>query len=467
MPTINYESQSLSELLIHSWSLTDTPSSTLSEHLEWVQKLNDETKVVLKRTSLSDCGDWFYEENAGEIRNSAGSFFKITGIKETLNGELLSEQPIILQQEIGYLGFLCKEIDGVLHFLVQAKIEPGNVNKIQLSPTIQATRSNFEQKHGGRRPQYLEYFADAADDNVIYDQIQSEQSSRFKGKRNRNIIVMTQEDIQVNERFRFLTLGQLKALMSVDNLVNMDTRTVISCLPYDVTSVKEADLSYLFKDKAFYNSLASVNERELTRVVRRLNDKKMYSNRNKTLVKLDELKSWQLEDSGVHGKNKAFKVGFFEIEIEGREVTRWHQPLFEAIGMATLGLFTTVINGERKYLVKLVEEVGCFDEVELGPSVQLEPNHGFDETNPVETLFERLHKDNKHIVHNVVLSEEGGRFYHEQNRNVIIDLKVEDAATLEVPKDYLWVSFQTLNQLVKFNNILNLQLRNLLSLLRL
>ncbi|EMN6211634.1 NDP-hexose 2,3-dehydratase family protein [Vibrio vulnificus] len=466
MTTIKYDKKRVTELLLRSWSLTDSKLSTLPESLEWVKKLNEETKVSLRRTSLSNCGDWFYDANVGVIRNSKSSFFQITGIKELVNGKELTEQPIILQQEIGYLGFLCKEIDGELHFLVQAKIEPGNINKIQLSPTIQATRSNFEQKHGGRTPLYLEYFANANDDSVLYDQIQSEQSSRFYGKRNRNIVVITQDDIQTSDRFRFLTLGQIKALMSVDNLVNMDTRTVISCLPYDAQSFGDSELGSIFEDKALYYSIANSDERELNRVIRRLNDKKMYSNRSRNLVRLDSLKSWQLGESAVEGENKAFKVGFFEIEIEGREVTRWYQPLFEAIGMATLGLLTTVIDGQRKFLVKFTEEVGCFDEVELGPTVQMEPNHQFDITCPVELLFERLCTAKKNVLHDVILSEEGGRFYHEQNRNVVIDVDALDLATLDVPDNYIWVSFQTLNQLVKFNNILNLQLRNLISLLR-
>ena len=69
---------------------------------------------------------------------------------------------------------------------MQAKIEPGNVNKIQISPTIQATKSNFTQKHGGNKPKYLEYFLDNNNHKIIVDQIQSEQSSRFFKKRNNN-----------------------------------------------------------------------------------------------------------------------------------------------------------------------------------------------------------------------------------------------------------------------------------------
>ena len=70
-------------------------------------------------------------------------------------------------------------------------------SKIQLSPTIQATKSNFTQKHGGKKPKYLDYFINAADYEIIVDQIQSEQSSRFYKKRNRNIIIKVDEDLSL------------------------------------------------------------------------------------------------------------------------------------------------------------------------------------------------------------------------------------------------------------------------------
>ena len=67
------------------------------------------------------------------------------------------------------------------------------------------------------------------------------------------------------------------------------------------------------------------------------------------------------------------------------------------------------------------------------------------------------------ILKDVLLSEEGGRFYHEQNRNVIIEIDRDELDDL--PPGYFWVDFYTLNQLIQINNCLNIQLRNLLSLL--
>lgn len=65
----------------------------------------------------------------------------------------------------------------------------------------------------------------------------------------------------------------------------------------------------------------------------------------------------------------------------------------------------------------------------------------------------------------VILSEEGGRFHHEQNRNVILDLPQQ--LITDLPDGYFWVDFATLNYIIQINNTCNIQLRNLLSLIKL
>ena len=168
--------------------------------IKWIDILNDSLNVSIQKEFLEDSNFWFYDEEKGIITNKNNSFFHITGLRETykLNGkEQRIEQPIIIQNEIGYLGIICKEFEGIMYYLMQAKIEPGNINKIQISPTIQATKSNFTQKHGGKCPAYIDYFMNADKYEIIVDQIQSEQSSRFYKKRNRNIIIKIDEEIEV------------------------------------------------------------------------------------------------------------------------------------------------------------------------------------------------------------------------------------------------------------------------------
>lgn len=446
---------------------TDISENSLKLITDWIARKNDELKVSIEKNKLTDSEFWFYDKEKGEIRNKNNTFFQIRGLRQYQSGEMLLEQPILIQDEIGYLGIICKEIDGVLRFLMQAKIEPGNVNKIQISPTIQATKSNFTQKHGGKKPAYLDYFLNASPENIIVDQIQSEQSSRFLGKRNRNIIITVDEDIEVLPSHMWMTLGTIKQLMKIDNLVNMDTRTVLSCIPYcsaKLTDTEKSEIYEMFSDKALFRSMFNDDEQDFVKVYHYINDYKMLHSRENKIVPLSEMKSWDFTDSGiVHKTGYHFKVIFCDIEIEGREVTHWTQPLFEAEGMATFGLVTADFDGVKKFLVRAKPEAGCFDGIELAPTVQLEATVDENEYSDMDKLFFELPGGGAEIKNNVILSEEGGRFYHEQNKNIIIKVRPDQIG--ELPKGYFWLDYKTLNQMVQYNNVLNIQLRNLLSLL--
>jgi oxidase EvaA len=423
--------------------------------------------------------DWLYDEESGTIHNEKRSFFEIAGLRSYVMGECVASQPILLQNEIGYLGIICRNIDGVMHFLMQAKIEPGNINNIQISPTIQATKSNFTQKHGGKRPNYLEYFNDdvamedygrSFDKRIIVDQIQSEQSSRFLKKRNRNIMIEVFDDVPVLPSHKWMTLSQIKQLMLYDNLVNMDTRTVLSCIPF--YSMTEKELLIFVpeedrKDPYLWRSVKGCGktQEQLAAVFGYINDRKMFDERSYEVVPMFSLDNWHMENGEfVCRDSYSFKVVFCDIEIAGREVVKWEQPLFEATGIATFGLLTCVDDGIRKFLVKAKPEIGCFDSLEIGPSVQREHIEGPIDKDRIDEVFDTHLKDRKDIIFDQLLSEEGGRFYHEQNRNVIVEVDKDEIR--EMPKGYFWMNYHTLNELVQINNVLNIQLRNLLSVVR-
>lgn len=452
---------------ITSWKTTEGNVTSTEEILDWVDRRNKTLEVDIRKVPYKYDGFWFYDEEEGVIRNKNNSFFKLAGYRVEEDDGTVIEQPVIIQDEIGYLGIICKKIDGVLNFLMQAKIEPGNVNCIQISPTIQATRSNFTRKHGGAAPAYLDYFKNATSCKIVVDQIQSEQSSRFLKKRNRNIMIdIGDADIEVLESHRWMTLGQIKKLMTYDNLVNMDTRTVLSCIPFSFDAVDKDELpaiEAMFGDKAFFESVFSKNKDEIHRLFNKMNDYKMYRDVRSGFIPLKSLEQWDFGEEEIKCKHDYdFKIVYCNIAIEGREVKQWEQPLVEAIGKAVFGIYTKVIDGRRKFLVKLKHEIGCFDEVELGPVVQMEPSNPLNKLDDIEKGFMDRYSRGEGIIKNVILSEEGGRFYHEENHNVIIEL---DEDIEDLPDEYMWVDYSTLNNMVQFNNVLNIQLRNLLSLL--
>ena len=459
----------IEQKIVESWANIEGNVCTMAELLNWIYELKQKTYVNVNECSINDSTFWFYDDYNGEILNRKRSFFSIKGMRRFEDGHFIDEQPIIIQPEIGYLGIICKEIDGVLNFLMQAKIEPGNVNHVQISPTIQATKSNFTRAHGGKLPNYFKYFEESSNYDVIFDQIQSEQATRFYKKRNRNMIMKIDEDIDVYPNFKWMTLGQIKKLMEIDNLVNMDTRTVLPGIPLITSRWTDQELERIkkiFIDDAFFKSIFETSPSDtLPLIFQKVNNYKMFKELTVTKIPLNQLVNWDIDEYGIVCKNQAdFMVRYYDIEISGREVQHWTQPLFKAIGIATFGLIIKEINGIKKFLVKIKPEIGSFDKVEVGPSIQWEPTHYTYNDDLVEKVFRsHIEKKNK-IIYNVILSEEGGRFFHEQNQNVIIEIDNEEL--VELPEDYLWVDYSALNYLVQINNCLNIQLRNLLTLLK-
>ena len=65
------------------------------------------------------------------------------------------------------------------------------------------------------------------------------------------------------------------------------------------------------------------------------------------------------------------------------------------------------------------------------------------------------------IIFDTLQSEEGGRFYKEQNRNMLIE--ADDYFPIELPEHYTWMTLNQIYSFLCFNNFLNIQARSLLS----
>jgi len=193
----------------------------------------------------------------------------------------------------------------------------------------------------------------------------------------------------------------------------------------------------------------------------RENHYKMFSAPETAFLPLHELKDWEMDDTGIRQKlGFPFRIIYCGLEIEGREVAAWNQPLFAAEGEATFGLIACRNEGRIEILVQMKPEIGCFDAIELGPTVQEEA--GTRESRDATAEFFFRHIEHRKPLIDVILSEEGGRFYHEQNRNVVVFADKKDVPIDETR--YVWASIGTLNALTQINNCLNIQLRNLLML---
>lgn len=471
-----YVDRSAGPLFLKSAFADQGTFSDLEQTIEWAKQHKRATHVSINKTTFSALREWNYDEVHGFLEHSSGKFFTIDGIHVRTNWGTISEweQPIINQPEIGFLGFITREIDDVLHFLVQAKIEPGNANCIQLSPTLQATRSNYCQVHKGKKPLYLDYFLNARSDQILLDQLQSEQGARFLKKRNRNIIIRCDEDIPVYDNFIWLTLAQIKRLIHVDNLVNMDTRTVISGISFgsygrDVIGLLKVLISQkpiaafqkkLLESTLFTEGSLHTFEEIMTFLSRLKSQYDLYITRKP----LRSLQRWVCDDVEIyHEERKYFKVIAVDVEIGTREVKAWSQPMIEPVQEGLCAFVVREIGGLLHFAVQAKLECGNHDVIELAPTVQcLTGNYRLARTR-LPFLDYVLNAKSDQVVYDCMQSEEGGRFFRETNRNMIVI--AGDDVPIDLPANFIWLTLNQMQTLLKFNNFLNIQARSLISAL--
>lgn len=450
---------------------------TTDQLLGWMKSQNEEVVSNIMQIPISELRGWSYRDD--RIRHNSGKFFSIDGIHIRTNYRNTPEwdQPIINQPEIGFLGFIVKKFNGVLHFLLQAKIEPGNLNIVQLSPTLQATRSNYTRVHGGKAPTYLEYFNGEKDVLILVDQLQSEQGARFLHKRNRNIIVEVGEDeeLEVKEGYIWASLGQIKELLRYPNVVNMDSRTVISCINFGsysehslrlLDAVKRMNGIHSSKPDSFLYSVLSGDNHlnELQDIIQWITSLKFKYELDVTPVGISEMKNWIYDGNTIHHETgKYFDVMGCRVEIGNREVVSWDQPMVRSAQEGLMGFIVKKINGIYHFLVQAKLESGNFDIVEMAPTVQcLTGNYrkGKNEYT-IPYLEQILNAPKDKIWYSSYQSEEGGRFFQEQNLNIIVE--VGEEFPIEVEENYCWLTLNQMLSFVTYNNYLNIAARSLLS----
>jgi dTDP-4-dehydro-6-deoxy-alpha-D-glucopyranose 2,3-dehydratase len=415
---------------------------------EWLDGRRAASSFAVDRIPFGELEGWSFEADTGNMVHRSGRFFTVEGLHVDVGEGPSTEwwQPIICQPEIGILGILAKEFDGVLHFLMQAKMEPGNTNLLQLSPTVQATHSNYTKVHRGATVRYLDHFTRPERSHVLSDVLQSEHGSWFYRKRNRNIVVEVTGDVPPHEDFCWLTLGQIAELLRRDNVVNMDARSVLAGLPGDDSP------RALHADTDLASWIASARSTNTVRARR---------------VPLDSVPGWVRGPSSIdHDQGRYFRVVAVSVHADSREIAHWTQPLIEPRGRGIVAFLTRDIEGVPHVLARARLEGGFFDTVELGPTVQCTPGNYAHLPGERRPAFLDLvaAPDPSRIRYSALHSEEGGRFLNAVSRYLVVEAG-QDQVPLDPPPGFRWVSTAQLAALARHSHYVNVQARTLLACL--
>jgi oxidase EvaA len=452
---------------VESALTADSPIMPLSRFHPWLEEQRARCSLQVRRVPFAALDEWGFSAPDQTLTHRSGRFFTVEGLAVATDfGPVPAwEQPIIRQPEIGILGIIARDFGGIRHFLMQAKIEPGNVNGVQLSPTVQSTRSNYTRVHGGRPTLYGGYFTEPGRARILIDRLLFEQGARFLRKQNRNVIVEVDEDIALEPGFCWLTLGQIKRLLRHDNMVNMSARSVLSCIPLagkdpqavardprvgefgaQIAGSLAPDLA-LHSDTEVLNWLNRLRARYVMQLSRR---------------PLDQLRGWTFEADRIsHESGRHFSVVAVEVEATDREVSRWGQPLLAHSGHGLNGLLLQRIGGVLHVLVRACAFPGNGTLFELGSTVSranAKLQFGAAHAPPFLEYFQD--PPSACIRYEARHSEEGGRFMHFVSVYMLVELPPD--VRLHLPENYC---FMTLAQLSTLNayGCVNIEGRNLLS----
>lgn len=412
---------------------------------DWLEQRREKASFAVECIPFEALEDWAFVPGTGNLEHRSGRFFTLEGLRASIGeppARVEWQQPIIVQPEVGILGILAREFDGVLHFLIQAKMEPGNPRLVQLSPTVQATYSNYTRVHKGASVRYLEYFTDPSRGRVLSDALQSEHGAWFHRKRNRNMVVEATGPVPEHEDFRWLTLGQIHELLRHDNTVNLNTRSVMAGLYVPSTS------HALHSDTELLSWLAA---RRSTTPIR--------SER----VPLTAVPGWTRGRFSIdHEDGRYFRAVAVSVRASNREVGHWTQPLIEPRGQGVVAFLTRAFAGVPHVLVRARAE-GGFTDVELGPTVQCQPGNYAHlpaaERPPFLDLVTTAPRSR--IRYSALHSEEGGRFLDSVSRYLIVEADECDLP-LDAPPGFHWVSRDQLAALTRYSHYVSIQARTLL-----
>ncbi|MFF4403289.1 NDP-hexose 2,3-dehydratase family protein [Streptomyces sp. NPDC001262] len=427
----------------------------------WLRERRAADRSVVRRIPFAELRSWSFEPGTGALRHDSGRFFSVEGlcVHEAFRPQRAWAQPIIDQPEVGILGILVKDFGGTLHCLMQAKMEPGNPGLVQLSPTVQATLSNYSRVHRGAAVPYLQYFTGPDRGRVVVDVEQPEHGAWFLGKKNRNMVVEAAGPVPEHEDFRWVRIEQLAGLLREDNAVNMDARTVLSCLPVTTSGARgdgfRAGLLRSFADRGDVHGaagpaawIAAIRRRRPVRPHR---------------VPLAGLSGWYATDSEIAREDRRFfTVIAVDVQADRRETACWTQPLFATTGLGLAAFLVRRFRGVPHVLAHARAEAGIAGGVAIGPTVQCVPaNHDV----PPRYVDAVLGADPSAVRYCAVHSEEGGRFHRSETRYVVVEAGPE--VPDEQPPDFRWVTLGELSELLLRTDYVNVQARTLIACLKL
>jgi len=424
----------------------------------WLKEEHLLSNLRVERIPFHRSKEWQWNDQ-GFLTHRTKRFFNIIGVKYfSIDHAKLLSQPIIDQSEIGLLSFFVFRGSDGWWILAHAKVEPGNVNGAQLAPTVQATKSNYEAAHGGDATPYLSRAQSAH--QTLYNQLQSEQNSRFLAKRNRNNVIQLNEKIEEKgSHFKWVHLNQFLPQLGESHTINTDARSVLTCWLFtDVNALRQC-----LPHNAFSGLLLeSMESQQVLHPTKTLDAwltilNQTYCKKTK-IISLKTLDTpWACTENRVFSpEDPSLMIYQIAVSCKKREVAQWDQPIAGTQTQSRIILFIGSFKKSLHLLLKAKKEAGNRNGFELTTTVQTDSMNSAD----CDQRFIEMAQTGKQLL-SFNNSEEGGRFDQCISHYQIVWM---DTVTPEQEDSFhRWISLSQVSDFLRKENIITNELRSALS----
>lgn len=378
-----------------------------------------------------------------------------------------------MQPQPAINGFLFRRTADHPELLFQGRVEPGNIDIMQLAPTVQSTEANYKQLHGGRETPFVDWFTEKKIGQVLIDELQSEEGSRYHGKYNRNIVIEVPANLELPlpPNCRWYSVDALRTFVASNNILNTDARSVLACMDWGTLAenggpfIRHAPGTFGASLRQSYFSNGAEESQGISETLRWLAQLRVQCSLRSRILPITALKNWKIEQGEIREecREAGFAARHFAVVARGREVSSWDQPLIDSAGVGLVCLVAQRRCGMLQFLIKASYEIGFLEGVQLSASLCINPGQTVRAQNRFESeLFSRIEKSNGAILHmECRQSEEGGRFYQDENRYQIVEL-TEDVILPE-SEDCRWMTLGQIRQLISVPGTITIEARGALA----
>jgi oxidase EvaA len=431
-----------------------------SDVLKWASSERNRQQFSVESLALSDSKEWSLLN--GRIVHESGRFFEVRGMEWVDARRDFVCSPFILQPEVGILGVMLMDRDGETRVLFDAKFEPGNVHGVDIAPCFQATKSNFEQAHGGAAPALSEIFL--SEENWHTHVRQSEQGTRFLRKWNENVVVIADDDVEISQSMRWCTLPELSLLLRTSHMLNTDARSVIATSdwklwfsPEEPPPLPHESRFSLALRKALVMPIQTNLEETASQLLAKWAEDHTFDSLEVPLVSAPQ--GLRVDSSATVGD---IGISHHQVSADSRERASWDQPLIGGTRASQEVLLCTIRDGVPHFCFSPVSEIGL-ERPQFGNSISTFDPARSQQLDYSDSTSSRLINSSA-LMCSITQSDEGGRF----NRQVVtysIRFLGDSEPLAEMGSDAIWFSVSEVAHLSRLPGYFTNEARTTISLI--